>query len=358
MSKGLCCLGVLILCACTHKLSTPMIPTQLPIAVSNNAVAYMNIDGVDQFLTFNGLTVGKTYLDISNEAYLWQDGKWHAMAVPESQLPVLASTAVTVNDSVYLFGGYTVAADHSEKSIPNVWKIDGRKLINNPLTQWQAMPSMPTPVDDTVALVYQQRFIYLVSGWFDVDNVDLVQVFDTQAETWLAATAFPLPPVFGHAGGIVNNQMVLCDGVKVMMKADKKQFLPSPECVLGTINPNDVTEITWTGIPHHSGTAFYRMAASGDSDRQIHFLAGSNNPYNFNGIGYNTRPSEPSSDIRIFDLKLRQWSILSDKIPRSMDHRALLNTPHGMVIMGGMSDQQKVTDHIMIYKSNQENTFK
>lgn len=339
---------VLTACHIDQKQAANIIPNQLPIAVSNNAVAYLNLNGSSQYYSFNGLLAGKTYQDITNRAFVWRAGQWREMSVPASQKPVLASVAVAVNDDVYLFGGYTVAADHTEKSIPNVWRIDGHT------DQWAALPAMPTPVDDAVALVYQERYIYLISGWHDVDNVDLVQVFDTEDQTWHSATAFPLPPVFGHAGGIIGNTVVICDGVKVTKKEDKKQFLPSPACATGIINPEKFTEIDWQETPHHSGTAYYRMAASNYNSSQIYFMAGSDNPYNYDGIGYNGIPSQPSSDVRVFDLSSKQWIIQKNAIPATMDHRAALNTSSGLVILGGMKEQQKVTDTVTLYNKNKK----
>lgn len=331
----------LLLSNCTHKTKGPLLPETLPHAVSNNAVAYLRVKNQDQFYSFNGLGSGKTYVDVSNAAYVWRNGQWHALAVPKEQQPVLASTAVAVNQAVYLFGGYTVAEDHSEKSIPNVWRIDG--LTDH----WTALPVMPTPVDDAVALVYQNRYIYLISGWHDVDNVDLVQVFDTQELTWKQATPFPLPPVFGHAGGIVGQNMLVCDGVKVLRNGDKKSFLPSPACALGTIDESDPTLILWQDVPHHSGTAYYRMAASNNDATKVYFVGGSDNPYNYNGIGYNKVPSKPSNTWFLFDTATFNWVSEKHQSPPSMDHRAMLNTPHGFVIMGGMGEQQEVTDRIM-----------
>ncbi len=323
---------------------TPKLPQQLPIAVSNNAVAYVSVDGKDQFYTFNGLLTGKTDQDITNQAFVWHSGEWNQLSVPASQPPVLASTAVTVGQHVYLIGGYTVAADHSEKSVPNVWQINAQSQ------QWNAMPTMPTPVDDTVALVYLNRYIYLISGWHDVDNVNLVQVFDTQQQSWHQATPFPLPPVFGHAGGIVGNQMVVCDGVKVLKSKEKKQFLPSPACAIGHISSDDFTQIEWQDIEHHSGTAYYRMAAAGKDVTQFYFIGGSDNPYNYDGIGYNNEPAKPSNQIRNYDSATDQWSVINADLPASMDHRALLNTPHGLVILGGMAEKQTVIDRITYYK--------
>lgn len=350
LSGILILIAVFLLPACymekKSQVVSKTIPEKLPISVSNNAVAYLNIDGSDQFYSFNGLLSGKTYQDVTDAAYVWKAGQWNELEVPSSQKPVLASIAVSVKDDVYLFGGYTVAEDHSEKSIPNVWQINGRT------DQWTALPGMPTPVDDTVALVYQDRYIYLISGWHDVDNVDLVQIFDTQNFSWHSATSFPFPPVFGHAGGIIGNQMLICDGVKVHRLDEKsKQFLPSPVCAKGVINPNDPTEIFWQKITHHSGTAYYRMAAASYNSLQFYFMAGSDNPYNYNGIGYNEIPSQPSGDVRMFDLKANSWTISKQAIPASMDHRAALETPHGLVVLGGMLVSQSVTDKITYYKN-------
>ena len=347
MIKGVLILTwLLFLCSCSQPVTVankiPRLPQQLPIAVSNNAVAY--VAGSDQFYTFNGLLAGKTYQDITNQAYVWQAGQWSQLSVPTTQQPVLASTAVTVGQFVYLIGGYTVAADHSEKSVPNVWKIDSQTH------QWHAMPTMPTPVDDTVALVYQNRYIYLISGWHDVDNVDLVQVFDTNNNTWHQATPFPLPPVFGHAGGIIGNQMVICDGVKVVKANDKKQFLPSPACALGQINADDFSQIEWQDMTHHSGTAYYRMAAASDNLSHFYFIGGSDNPYNYDGMGYNQLPAEPSNQIRSYDSANQQWLLLDNQLPASMDHRALLYTRHGMVVLGGMAEGQTVIDRITYHQ--------
>jgi N-acetylneuraminic acid mutarotase len=339
---------LLLLSACAMRTieteQAASLPQKLPMAVSNNAVAYVATAGGDQFYTFNGLLAGKSYQDITNQAFVWQSGQWHQLQVPAAQAPVLASTAVTVGQHVYLIGGYTVAADHSEKSIPNVWKIDAESH------QWLAMPVMPTPVDDTVALVYQDRYIYLVSGWHDVDNVDLVQVFDTLENTWHQATPFPLPAVFGHAGGIIDGKMIICDGVKVVKTEEKKQFLASPACTIGHISTTDFTQIEWQNMAHHSGTAYYRMAAAADDLSQIYFIGGSDNPYNYDGVGYNQLPAQPSSQIRVYDLNTQQWTEGVADLPASMDHRALLNTPHALVILGGMAENQTVVDRITYYK--------
>ena len=149
---------------------------------------------------------------------------------------------------------------------------------------------MPVPVDDSVALVYANRYIYLVSGWHDTANVNLVQVFDAEDNRWFQATMYPGAPVFGQSGGIADNKMVVCDGVKIVVdETEQRSFAASPECFYGRIHKDEITRITWQKLPHHSGTALYRAAAAGAmrNGGEIVFAGGSDNPYNYNGIGYN-----------------------------------------------------------------------
>ncbi|WP_179952310.1 Kelch repeat-containing protein [Marinicella rhabdoformis] len=344
----LSCLYLFLLACSGHQpashLKTFSIHTQishLPYPVSNHAVAQTAYQGEVQFFFFNGLTNDKTHADVTNKAWVWREKQWQALTVPNSQPAVLASVAASVNNQVYLFGGYTVAADGSEKSSPLVWRIDGDTL------EWRAMPEMPTPVDDSVALVFQNRYIYLVSGWHDVDNVDLVQVFDTLENTWQQATPFPIPAVFGHAAAIVGNQMLVCDGVKVIWESEsKKRFEASPVCALGAIDENDITQINWQDINHYSGVAHYRMAAASDNHFAV-FVGGSDNPYNYNGIGYDGVPSQASSGIRVFDFNTKTWQSNDNQLSPNMDHRGLLKAHDEFIILGGMKTDQELSPHII-----------
>ncbi len=329
----------IILCACQQQVSLKNSHTQvadLPYEVSNNAVAIVTDANHYKLYSFNGLTRNKSSADIIAQGLVYQDGSWKNLSMPPDKQAVLASVAVTIDKNIYLIGGYTVASDGAEVSSKKIYKLNS---LND---HWTHETDMPTPVDDTVALVYKNRYIYLISGWFDVDNVDLVQVYDTLTQQWAKASTFPLPPVFGHAGAIINNIIVICDGVKVVHINDKKQFLPSPQCVLGTINASNHLKIDWKPIVHYSGKAHYRMAANSDSFNHMIFVAGSDNPYNFNGIGYNGIPSTASSDVRVFDIHSEKWTIHENLITKSMDHRGLLKFNNEYYILGGMNNKQQV----------------
>jgi len=323
----------------------------MPVPVSNNAVAVIGDDDGDgfEFYSFLGLGEGKTWRDISNRAFRYDSRAkaWMEIeAVPGS--PRLAGTAIGVNGAVYVMGGYTVAEDGSEKSDPGVYRFD-------PGSQsWSELSAMPVPVDDSVSLAYRGRYIYLVSGWHDTDNVDKVQVYDTVTDTWQAVTPYPGTPVFGHAGGMAGERMVICDGVKVVPPEEeggRRSFEASPECWLGTVSASDVTVIEWEPLEHHPGPALYRMAAVGTKTGgpRVLFAGGSDNPYNYDGTGYDGEPSTPVATVFSFDLETLEWRRHEDLETPVMDLRGLLESRDGFFMLGGMTADQTVTNRVQVY---------
>lgn len=324
---------------------------QLPEPVSNNAVAHIKLNQQDYLLSFSGLGQNKTFRDVHNKAfaYHWQSNRWQTIESVPIAKPVngligrLASTAVGIGKHAYVFGGYTVAKDHSEVSVPDVYRYD---LSTN---SYQALTPMPVPVDDSTALAYKNRYIYLVSGWHNDGNVNLVQVYDSKTDTWQQASPFPGASVFGQAGAIVDNKIVVCDGVKVDYHLDKRRtFSAEAACYIGTINRDNVAKIDWRKLKHPTGVARYRMASAGLQNTMI-FVGGSDNPYNYNGIGYNGEPSTASNQLWRLNLKTLNWQVKELSIA-TMDHRGLLMIDNAAVTLGGMDSSQKVLSSINVYQ--------
>jgi N-acetylneuraminic acid mutarotase len=328
----------------------------MPEKVTNNAVTQVAINNDHYFLSFSGLGTNKTYQDVHNKsfAYSTKQQTWQKISpVPLSSNDLnstnnlvgrLASVATSINDTAYLFGGYTVAKDHSEVSISDVYSYH---LLTD---KYNLLAPMPVPVDDSVALPFHQNSIYLVSGWHNSGNVNLVQLYNTQTNQWQQATPFPGKPVFGHAGGIVGNKMLICDGVaiKVHEKA-RRTYQDEAACYLGEIDANQPNRIDWHIIKHPTGNARYRMASIGITHEQkIVFVGGSDNPYNYNGIGYNGIPSQPSDEIWFYDLNSRQWQIQKSKTA-TMDHRGLVLFKNELLTIGGMTVNQQVLNSINVY---------
>jgi N-acetylneuraminic acid mutarotase len=327
-----------------------------PNALTNNAVTQITSNNKEYLISFSGLASGKDYRDVHNNTYIYDvnENKWNeGSPVPISQ-PIdgligrLASVATSINDTAYIFGGYTVAKNNSEVSVPDVYAYN----VDN--DQYTKLASMPVPVDDSVALTYQKKYIYLISGWHNDGNVNLVQVYNTHTNTWEQATPFPGKAVFGHAGGIVDNTIVICDGVGIDVHENmRRSYAAENACYRGLIDIKHPTKINWFKLKHPTGVSRYRMAANGFVDQltgkqEVVFVGGSNNPYNYNGIGYNNVPSQPSDKIWRYQIKNNTWQVTTGK-KATMDHRGLLKLNDKLITVGGMGKNQKVLNSINQY---------
>lgn len=315
----------------------------LPVPTSNNAVARADVDGRAYLLTFTGLGAGRTYRDVHRRGWVWQSGNpaWEQLPDVPAAAGRLAATAVAIGGVVYLFGGYTVAEDGSEVSTPDNFAFDVATR------RFRRIAPTPVPVDDTVSFAYLQRYIYLVSGWHDRDNVNRVQVYDTAEDRWFEATGYPGSPVFGHAGGAVENRFVIADGVAVIRDAAGRRFDTVNEAWLGTIDPTDPARISYQRLPQLPGRGHYRMAGAGDDrNRRVLFAGGTARAYNYSGIGYDGQPAQPSAHVFAWLLDEARWQAYPDKPTPTMDHRGLMAWGGDWITIGGMGSAQRVLDGV------------
>ena len=319
----------------------------LPMPVSNNAVTTVIREDRQFVVSFAGLGRGRGHADTLSVTLVLDSakGRWRESSALPGGAGRLAATAASVGGLAYVFGGYTVAADGTEVSTPWVHAFDPETEV------FSVLQPMPVPVDDAVSVTYLDRYIYLISGWHDLGNVNLVQRYDTKTDTWDQATPLPGRALFGHAGGIVGNKMVYCDGVMVQPHADRfRDFVASEACFLGLIDEQDGRRIDWRHLDVHPGLPRYRMASAGiPSLNAVLFIGGSENPYNYDGIGYNGEPSEPASDALLFDLSSLSWRVIPLSAPPTMDHRGLVPFGDRWLTVGGMLAGQEVTDQVVGY---------
>ncbi|WP_215397117.1 Kelch repeat-containing protein [Rheinheimera oceanensis] len=320
----------------------------LPEPVSNNAVASTTVRGKTYIASFMGLGPGKQHNDMHNKVWMHTVGEfgWQSLpAVPSTQKLSgrVAASAVALNNNFFVFGGFTANADGSEQTANDSYRLD-------PVTRrYTKLNDIPVPVGDAVALTYQNRYIYLVSGWSDHGNVNLVQVFDNFTQRWSQATPFPGKPVFGLAGAMAGNQMLICDGVALEYYADKKrEYKSEPACYLGTVGSN-ANQIDWRLIDHPTGTARYRMAGINtrvDGKDMLVFIGGSTNPYSYNGIGYNGAASEPDNKVWLFSPAEKRWLKAADTTA-VMDLRSLVEIDGEIYSVGGMTSGQQVSSKLI-----------
>lgn len=317
---------------------------RLPRPVTNNAVAALETDAGTSVFSFMGLDASKSRTGEVRWAFRWNvgDSVWTEVA-PVPGPGRLAATAQAVDGRVYLFGGYTVADDGTERSVPSVDVFD-------PETgSWSRGADIPVPVDDAVSGVWRDSLIYLVSGWRDSGNETAVQIYDPATDTWSSATPIPGPAVFGHAGTIARDAIIYIDGVRVK-PADEtapgaSRFELQGSAWRGDIDPVEPTRITWTRLPEHPGPPLYRAAAAAVGTRVI-FVGGSDHAYNYDGTGYDGTPSEPVGGAFAWDLMTGIWTPLPAPRVATMDHRSAVRAGGYLVLVGGMEAGQRVTDRV------------
>jgi hypothetical protein len=319
---------------------------QLPLAVSNNAVASVKVNGNLVLFSFMGIGEKKTWDAITNRAFglNTENGKWSEVRPVPGPAGRIAASAATVKDVIYLLGGYTVDSRGYETSVRSMELLLPSKGI------WYRAASLPIPLDDTLVGAYRDRYIYTVSGWSQDNATPKVLVYDSRKDKWEEATPIPGTPVFGHAGGLVKDTIVYCDGAYKNPAGGSPKYVASDECWMGKIDSKDLTKIQWSKISAHPGTARYRIAAvASDHDQKIYFSGGTDNPYNYNGVGYDGRPAEPSPVTFAWNLRTSKWEVINEKTPNpAMDNRGLLITRRGLVRIGGMEAGQKVSAKVVV----------
>lgn len=323
----------------------------MPFAVSSNAVA--STKGGLEIYSIMGVGPRKTWDDITNQVYVLNLG--HAKWVVGKQVPGLVgrlgAAAAGARDVVVLMGGYMIDKQGNEIVVPdvNVYEPDRRR--------WSRAADLPVPVDSGVSGVTHNRYIYLIGGRSANGPVNNVQLYDMQTGNWSQATPFPGTPVFGLAGGIADENIVIVDGAKTAPKPspnsdqkDSPRYVASDECWLGKIDHKDPAKIAWSKLPAHPGTARFGIAGGGsDREHRVVFFGGTATPHDFKGNPYDedAAPAEASPVTFDYDVHHHQWETVSDKTedPRTYG-RGIVFTPIGPYVLGGLANDGTVTARV------------
>ncbi|MGC2196053.1 MAG: kelch repeat-containing protein [Terriglobales bacterium] len=341
MSKRILTLAIVYLSQVLPAAFAQLAP--LPVPVSDNAVASAKAGKHEGLYSFMGIGAKKTWDSITNRAFVLDlnAGKWSELRPVPGPAGRIGASAISARGQILLLGGYTVDGHGGEITVSDV-------SVYEPAGQrWYRGTDLPVAVHDAVVGVYRDRYLYVVGGGSRRDAVSNVQVYDIEKDKWQPATAIPGAAVFGHAGGVLDDTIVYVDGVH---RNAEGSYVASDECWIGKIDHKDIAKIQWTKLPEHPGTARYRIAAgASEKEHKIYFSGGSDTPYNYNGIGYDGHPAEPSAVTFAFDARSGQWQTVNEDTPDpTMDHRGLLVTREGLVLVGGMEKGQQVTDNLKV----------
>jgi N-acetylneuraminic acid mutarotase len=247
---------------------------------------------------------------------------------------------VGARGQIFLFGGYVVDAQGAEFIVADVnsYMPDDHR--------WYRAEDMPVPVDDAVIGVNHDRYIYLVGGRAKTGPVNTVQVYDAETNKWSQATPLPGTPVFGHAGGLVDDALVYIDGAK-KDPAKAGSYVSADECWIGKIDHKDPNKIEWSKLPAHPGPGRFGIAA-GANDHRVYFSGGTTAPHNWKGLDADGKVAELSPVTFVYELRGNRWqTIAEDTYDVRADSRGILFTPLGSLILGGTLKNSAISARVL-----------
>jgi len=304
----------------------PKLPP-MPIALTSNAV--LSVKNGTEVYSMMGIGAKRSWDDITSKIYVLslKSGKWTEGRPVPGVAGRLSSSAVGARGQIFLFGGYTVDGQGSELVVGDV---NSYFVASH---RWYRAEDIPIPVEGAVIGVNHDRYIYLVGGRSRNGAVNNVQVYDAGKNTWSQATPFPGSPVFGHAGGLVDDAIVFVDGAK--KSADGGAYVVSDQCWIGKIDHKDPNKIDWGKLPAHPGQGRFGIIAAGGEHR-VYFSGGATAPHNYKGVTADGKPIDISPVTFTFDVHGNRWETLSEDTPDARaDSRGIAFTPLGPLIVGG-----------------------
>lgn len=316
----------------------------LPEAVSNQLVLQSTVRGKWVLASFAGqssATGGE-----HNKVWQLQEGSpiWQAVpALPNQtrQSGRVAASGVAMSNHLFIFAG----ADGGGKILPDSYRF-------SPLTQtYTKLPDLPVAVADSLALPYQERYIYLVSGRQQYGQVNLVQLFDNFSQKWSQATPYPGVAVAGHAGAIVGQQLLVCDGISQHYQPQTSgQLRTTAACYLGEIDSKNAAQIRWQQIPHHGGQARYRqtaIAVTVNGEQMIAFVGGSAQSTTARAEALTTAfNGKASNQVYLYALQQQRWLKASSSVAMT-DLRSLVSINGEIFSVGGIDGNNNVSSALI-----------
>jgi hypothetical protein len=312
----------------------------LPEAVSNNAVVEGFINEIPYLFSFGGIDGTKEYAGIHLRSYRYNIQTNTADQIPDlpDTLGKIASAASRIGNMIYISGGYHVHNNGSEITSGKMHRYD---IVNNVFLE--DAPDIPIPTDDHVQAVWNNQLIYLITGWSQTANIPNVQIYDPTQNIWLSGTPVPGNNYrsFGASGTIAGNTIYYFGGA-----TSNSGFGIQNQVRIGTIDPDDPTQITWDMITPDATINGYRMAAT-TVHNELHWVGGSTNTYNFNGIAYDGSGGVPPSQRDLYtETDVIEWQE-NTVVQLPMDLRGIANISETVkYLAGGMGTNQTVTNAV------------
>lgn len=313
----------------------------LPEPVSNNAVCEGFIDDVPYAFSFGGIDATREYSGIHLRSFRTNLATGESIRIPDlpDTLGKIASAASRIGDFIYISGGYHVFSSGSEITSGKMHRYD---IVNNAFLTDGA--EIPKATDDHVQVVWRDSLIYLITGWSNVRNIFNVQIYNPTEDAWMAGTNVPNNSSFksfGASGAIIGDTIYYFGGA-----TSDPGFGIQAELRKGVIHPDNPSQIDWSISVPDQHVFGYRMACT-SVNGDLHWIGGSENTYNFDGIAYNGAGGVPPSnrDLHIA-VDGSEWNeTLVEAIPMDLRGIARINDTV-QYVAGGMLADQAVTDRV------------
>lgn len=310
----------------------------MPEGVSNNAVVSAYCGDTLCVYSFAGIdsTLAPAGIHLKSWRYNSISQVWQQLPdVPDNQGKIAAG-ASTVNNLIYVVGGYHVNANFSEVSSEKTHVFD--PVANSWLPD---AADIPISIDDQVQAVWNDSLIYIVTGWSDNGNVPNAQIFDPANNTWSAGTSTPNFnnwKAFGASGAFVGDTLFYLGG------ASGSSFVATNNFRKGVIDSSDPTQIEWTQLDDFPGNDGYRMACTTSNER-VFWIGGSSTSYNFDADAYdNSGIVDPEERIATYYSGFALWEDLVADVG-VMDLRGIARvSDNSWIICGGMEANQLVSN--------------
>lgn len=310
----------------------------MPEKVSNNAVAEGILLGEPHVYSFAGIDTTKLFSGIHLKGFRYntQTQIWDTIPPLPDTLGKIAAGASTVNNIIYIIGGYHVFSGGGEVSSDKVHRYD--PATNSYLTDGAPIPK---PIDDQVQCVWRDSLIFVITGWSNTGNVRDVQIYDPSADSWRVGASVPNSfgnyECFGASGTIIGDTIYYYGGAKGGINFPATDALRK-----GVIDPSDPTNITWSIVGVGPRRA-YRSACFSHGERAF-WLGGSTISYNYDGLAYfdgsGVNPANSIVSFRASTGNFTEWTY-TDSV---MDLRGVAQiAPNQWVVCGGMEEGQVVS---------------
>jgi hypothetical protein len=244
-------------------------------------------------------------------------GRWGSL--PSKQNNITLAAGLKFDGALWSVGGYI---NNNPEPTDEVRKLDLRNF------SWSSAGTFSYKVFYARALLYKKDFMYVLGGSDETNTLhNDVNYIDKNSLTWLPATPMPGDGRADGGAAILENRLIYIGGF-----TNQFERLQVDSIFVGTINPSDPSDITWTRGTNFPGGPRARFHAYPWGNNQVIVVGGSND-------GTGAFPS--FNDLWVYNIDDDAWTQLPNKPTPVTAYQGasyrLENNVWKLVITGGVT---------------------